>query len=147
MGLLLALTRRPGEAAGGEKAATSGRTSANGGDGPTTKDRSLSPSPSAQGRAAAAAAEAGMLTALMGLVWPDADSAAKAAGVCRYFAALAAGPLPSLEPFVCNDMLKTALVSLAQVRQGGSFLETLFSRSQVRPHVLITAGIHCGHPG
>ena len=30
-----------------------------------------------------AAAEAGMRTALMGLVWPDAESCAKATGVCR----------------------------------------------------------------
>ncbi|GAX73215.1 hypothetical protein CEUSTIGMA_g668.t1 [Chlamydomonas eustigma] len=63
----------------------------------------------------AAAAEAGMRTALMGLVWPDAESAGKATGVCRYFVGLAAGQLPTLEPFVCNDLLKTALVSLAQV--------------------------------
>jgi hypothetical protein len=65
--------------------------------------------------AAAAAAEAGMRTALMGLVWPDADSACKATGVCRYFVGLAAGLVPALEPFVCNDLLKTALISLAQV--------------------------------
>ena len=33
----------------------------------------------------------------------------------RYFVHLAMA-LPSLEPFVCNDLLKTACVSLAQVR-------------------------------
>ena len=136
MGLLLALTRRPGSADTPDTPSTTaakripsanvlsreGSTSpgpggpshhpgakAGAGEGPSAFDLLLSGGDTA-------AAEAGMRTALMGLVWPDADSAAKASGVCRYFVALAAAAAPSLEPFVCNDMLKTALVSLAQVR-------------------------------
>ena len=142
MGLLLALTRRPGSADTPDTPSTTlakrtpsvnvlsreGSTSpgpggpshhlgakAGPGEGPSAFDLLLSGGDTA-------AAEAGMRTALMGLVWPDADSAAKASGVCRYFVALAAAVVPSLEPFVCNDMLKTALVSLAQVR-----IENMFS--------------------
>ena len=137
MGLLLALTRRPGSGmADGGASPSLKQSSVSLSPAPVSVPRegSLSPGPGSQpggvkaaaaegpsaldqllGGGDAAAAEAGMRTALMGLVWPDAESAAKAAGVCRYFVGLAASAVPSLEPFVCNDMLKTAMVSLAQV--------------------------------
>lgn len=134
MSLLLALTRRPGSGADGATPAPKHASSNGAPSASSPREGSLSPGPGSQpgggassskegpsaldlllGGGDAAAAEAGMRTALMGLVWPDAESAAKASGVCRYFVGLAASAVPSLEPFVCNDMLKTALVSLAQV--------------------------------
>lgn len=61
------------------------------------------------------AAEAAMRTALMGLCWPDAESCAKAVSICKYFVNLASVSFPQLEPFICNDMLKTGIVSVSQV--------------------------------
>ena len=60
-------------------------------------------------------AEAAMKTALMGLCWPDADSCSKAVSICKYFVNLASASFPQLEPFICNDMLRTGIISVSQV--------------------------------
>jgi len=130
MGLLAVVARKPGQEEAGKKHghanghghSGSGAASGSAAEAAPAGSRTDSGGGAAVGESVLelllqhcpAVAETVLRTAVAGLCWPDAESAAKAMAVCRHVVQLASS-VPGLEAFVCKDMLQRAIISLTQV--------------------------------